>query len=298
MNKALFFTAVVTAFDSNGKVDIKANKNIYDHLINGGIDGIVLMGSTGEFYAMSEEQKIELIDIAVKHINNRVKLYVGTGCMNVEDTVKLSEYALNAGADGVMIISPYYFALTDESIEYFYDQVAEQIKGDIFIYNYPDRTAHDVNPEITYKLLKKHKNIVGYKDTVTDMTHTLKLISTISEEFPDFMVFSGFEEYFALNVMSGGYGCIGGLPNLYPEVFSQWANAVNLKNVDKISEIQKKVNKYSDLYSIGKPFISIMKKAMKLHGVEMEDYCKEPLIRANEVETEQLKKLMIEVENM
>jgi len=298
MNKALFFTPVVTAFDSTGKIDMQANKNIYDHLIKGGIDGIVLMGSTGEFFAMSEKQKKELIDLAAKHINHRVKLYVGTGCMTIEDTVNLSDYALKAGADGVMIISPYYFSLTDESIECFYDQVAEKIQGDIFIYNYPDRTGHDVSPEITYKLLKKHKNIVGYKDTVTDMTHTLKLISTVSEEFPKFMVLSGFEEYFVLNVISGGYGCIGGLTNLYPEMFSQWANALNSQDVDKISEIQKKVNKYSDLYSIGKPFISIMKKAMKLHGIEMDDYCTVPLKQANEVQTELLKKLMVEVENM
>jgi len=298
MNKAIFFTPVVTAFDSTGKIDIQANKNIYDHLIKGGIDGIVLMGSTGEFFAMPEKQKKDLIDLATKHINHRVKLYVGTGCMTIEDTVNLSDYALKAGADGVMIISPYYFALTDESVEYFYDQVAEKIKGDIFIYNYPDRTGHDVSPEVTHNLLKKHKNLVGYKDTVTDMTHTLKLISTVSEEFPDFKVLSGFEEFFALNVMSGGYGCIGGLSNLYPEMFSEWAKAINSKDIDKTSEIQKKVNKYSDLYSIGKPFISIMKKAMKFHGIDMEDYCTAPLKQANESQIEQIKKLMFEVENM
>ncbi|MCQ1528735.1 dihydrodipicolinate synthase family protein [Lutispora saccharofermentans] len=298
MNKALFFTPAVTAFDSCGNIDVQANKNIYDHLINGGIDGIVLMGSTGEFFAMTEKQKLELIDLAVNHIEHRVKLYVGTGCMTVADTVKLSEYALNAGADGVMIISPYYFALTDESIEYFYDQVASQIKGDIFIYNYPDRTGHDVSPEITYRLLKKHKNITGYKDTVTDMTHTLKLISTVMEEFPNFKVFSGFEEYFALNVISGGAGCIGGLANLYPDMFSQWANAINTFDAEKISEIQKKVNKYSELYAIGKPFISIMKKAMELHGIEMDGYCIAPILQANGVQTEQIRNLMTQIENM
>ena len=81
MNKALFFTPSITAFDSTGKIDTKANINIYDHLLSGGIDGIVLMGSTGEFYAMTEEQKTELIDLAVGHINHRIKVYVGTGCM-------------------------------------------------------------------------------------------------------------------------------------------------------------------------------------------------------------------------
>lgn len=298
MNKGLMYSPVVTAFDAAGKLDIQANKIIYDHLINGGIDGIVLMGSTGEFFAIPEEQKKELIDLAVTHIDHRVKLYVGTGCMTVKDTVDLSNYALKAGADGVMIVSPYYFSLTDESIEFFYDQVAEQVNGDIFIYNFPDRTVHDISAELTYRLLKKHKNIAGFKDTVTDMTHTLKLLSTVSKEFPDFKVFSGYEEYFALNVMSGGCGCIGGLTNLYPELCSDFAKAVNSKDIDKISTIQKKINLLSDLYTIGKPFISIMKKAMMLHGIEMEDYCTAPILKASDAQTEQIKKLMSEVEQM
>lgn len=295
MKKANFLTPVVTAFDANGNLDVQANKNIWDHLIKGGVDGLVIMGSTGEFFSMTTEQKKELIKLVVEYVNKRIKVYIGTSCMTVEDTVELSNFALETGADAVMIISPYYFALSDESVEFFYDKVAEAVKGDIYLYNFPDRTGHDLTPEVTLNLLRKHKNIVGFKDTVSEMGHTRKLMTTVLKEFPDFVVLSGFDENFVHNILCGGSGCIGGLSNLCPELFADWVKAVNAKNMDEVARIQKIVDKMMDLYSIGTPFIPIMKKAMMIHGIEMQDYCTKPFLQATEEQTEQIKAVMKEV---
>lgn len=295
MKTAQFLTPVVTAFDHEGKLDHQANRNIYDFLINGGVDGLVVMGSTGEFFAMEDAQKKELIDLVVRHVNGRTKVYIGTACMTVEDTVQLSNYALDAGADGVMIVSPYYFALSDESIEFFYDQVAEAVKGDIYLYNFPARTAHDLSPEVTLNLLRKHRNIKGFKDTVTEMGHTRKLIQTVQNEFPDFIIYSGFDENFAHNVLSGGNGCIGGLSNLFPEVFSEWVKAMNAKDLKKVSDIQRVVDKMSGLYDIGTPFIPILKKAMMLRGIELQGNCQKPLIQPNEDQIEKIKAVLRDV---
>ncbi|WP_130891756.1 dihydrodipicolinate synthase family protein [Fusobacterium ulcerans] len=294
MKKANFLTPVVTAFDANGNLDVQANKNVWDHLIKGGVDGLVIMGSTGEFFSMTTEQKKELIKLVVEHVNKRTKVYIGTSCMTVEDTVELSNFAIEAGADAVMIISPYYFALSDESVEFFYDKVAEAVKGYIYLYNFPDRTGHDLTPEITLNLLRKHKNIVGFKDTVSEMGHTRKLMTTVLKEFPDFIVLSGFDENFVHNILCGGSGCIGGLSNLCPELFADWVKAINAKNMDEVARIQKIVDKLMDLYPIGTPFIPIMKKAMILHGVEMKDYCTKPFLPATEEQTEQIKAVMKE----
>lgn len=292
MKKANFLTPVVTAFDENGNLDIQGNKNVWDHLIKGGVDGLVIMGSTGEFFSMTTEQKKELIKLVVEHVNKRTKVYIGTSCMTVEDTVELSNFAIETGADAVMIISPYYFALSNESVEFFYDKVAEAVKGDIYLYNFPDRTGHDLTPEVTLNLLRKHKNIVGFKDTVSEMGHTRKLMTTVLKEFPDFIVLSGFDENFVHNILCGGSGCIGGLSNLCPELFADWVKAINAKNMDEVARIQKIVDKLMDLYSIGTPFIPIMKKAMILHGVEMKEYCTKPFLPATEEQTEQIKAVM------
>ena len=283
MKKANFLTPVVTAFDENGNLDIQGNKNVWDHLIKGGVDGLVIM---------TTEQKKELIKLVVEHVNKRTKVYIGTSCMTVEDTVELSNFAIETGADAVMIISPYYFALSNESVEFFYDKVAEAVKGDIYLYNFPDRTGHDLTPEVTLNLLRKHKNIVGFKDTVSEMGHTRKLMTTVLKEFPDFIVLSGFDENFVHNILCGGSGCIGGLSNLCPELFADWVKAINAKNMDEVARIQKIVDKLMDLYPIGTPFIPIMKKAMILHGVEMKEYCTKPFLPATEEQTEQIKAVM------
>jgi 4-hydroxy-tetrahydrodipicolinate synthase len=292
LEKAQFLTPVVTAFNAEGNLDHQANKNIYDFLINGGVDGLVIMGSTGEFFAINDAQKKELIDLVVNYVNHRTKVYIGTSCMTVEDTIQLSNYAIDAGADGVMIISPYYFSLSDESVEYYYDQVADGVEGDIYLYNFPARTGHDLSPQVTLNLLRKHKNIKGYKDTVTEITHTRKLIQTVRDEFPDFIVYSGFDENFAHNILSGGNGCIGGLSNLYPGVFSEWVNAINENDLEKVAEIQNIVDKMMGLYDIGTPFIPIMKQAMVLRGIELEGYCQKPLIQPNDKQIESIKLLL------
>lgn len=292
MKKAKFLTPVITAFDADGNLDVQANKNVYDYLINSGIDGLVIMGSTGEFYAMPIGQRKELIDLVVTHVNKRTKVIIGTGCMTIEETIELSNYAVDAGADGIIIVSPYYFSLTDESLEFYYGKVAESVRGDIYLYNYPDRTGHDLSPELTLNLLRKHSNIVGYKDTVSEMGHTRKLIKTIENEFPEFEVFSGFDENFVRNILSGGSGCISALSNLYPEIFVDWVEAVNGKDMDRIAEIQNSVDKLSELYEISKCFVPILKKAMMLKGLDIKDYCKTPFMQADEKQTNSIKKLM------
>lgn len=296
MKRAKFLTPIVTAFDAEGNLDIKANRRIYDTQIEGGIEGIVVMGSTGEFFSMPTEQKKELIDLALIHVRNRIKVYVGTGCMSVEDTIALSNYALEVGAEAVMIISPYYYALSDRSVEEFYDKVAQAVEGRIYLYNYPERTGYDLSPGVTLRLLRKHKNIVGYKDTVTEMGHTRKLITTIHKEFPDFEIFSGFDENFVHNLISGGSGCIGGLSNLYPRLMSDWAHAMNQEDTRRIVQIQRVVNDLMDIYAIGTPFIPIMKRAMMMSGIEMQDYCTSPFLPADEAQIQALEKLLEKVE--
>lgn len=298
MKKASYFTPVVTAFDEEGRLDIQGNRNLWDHLIQGGVSGLVIMGSIGEFFALTGEEKRRLIDEAASWAGGRTKIYIGTGCMTVEETVELSNYALLKGVDGVMVISPYYFSLSPESIEYYYDQVASAVNGDLFLYNFPERTGYDLTPEITLRLLRKHKNIKGYKDTLGVMAHTRKLIRTVSGEFPDFVVLSGFDEFFAHNVLSGGNGCIGGLSNIYPELFARWVKAVDDEDMQAVSRIQQIVDRAMAIYDVAHAFVPVIKAAVKMRGVAIQDTCKKPFISPGEQEREEIRRIMNDVELM
>ncbi|MGL5593850.1 MAG: dihydrodipicolinate synthase family protein [Cetobacterium sp.] len=292
MKKAKYLTPVITAFNKEREIDIKGNKEIWEHLINGGVDGIVLLGSTGEFFNMSMLQKKELIKIAIEHINKRIPLFVGTGSMNIEETIELSNYALNLGADGVMIIGPYYFPVNDRDLENFYSKLAININGDIYLYNFPKMTGHDINPKVLLNLLEKHQNIIGYKDTVSEMSHTRNLIQAIKDKYPNFIIYSGYDDNFVHNILSGGNGCIGALSNLYPQIFKQWVDAINNKDIINIEKFQKLIDSVMEIYDVETPFIPVLKKALILNGIKIEEYCTEPFGVISEIQVSKLKKIL------
>ena len=131
--KAEYITPAVTPFTEEGKPDWESLKALYEHLISGGVSGILVLGSIGEFFAVPLEEKREIIRFAAEQIKGRVKFFAGTGSMIPGETAELSRFALEAGADGVVVISPYYFTLTQDSIYDFYADLAEKVSGDIYI---------------------------------------------------------------------------------------------------------------------------------------------------------------------
>lgn len=129
MRKPEFIVPVVTVFDEQGKVDLEANIQVWNGLIDRGVDGILLHGSNGEFFTLSREERLQLIEAAVEATRGKVKLIVGTGANAVDETVGLSKQALALGADAAMVITPFYFGLGHEGIVEYFCAVASQIDG-------------------------------------------------------------------------------------------------------------------------------------------------------------------------
>lgn len=294
--KAKWITPVVTALDENGHIDTEANKRIYEHLIQGGIDGILIFGSIGEFFALPMEEKKDMVREAVACIDHRVTVYIGTNSMEFEECVEFSNFALDAGADGVMVISPYYFNLPDSAVENFYDSLADRVNGPVLLYNFPARTGYDLKPEVILGLVRRHKNIVGIKDTVGTMGHTRAIIQAVKREFPEFLVYSGFDEFFAHNVLSGGDGCIAGLSNFAPAVAAGFAGAARDNDLAAMQAYQQKIDSLMAIYDVAEQFIPIIKKAMVLCGVEMDPACAAPLLSADQNETEKIREILKQAE--
>lgn len=294
---AKFYTAVVTILTKDGRIDHEGNKAVYEKLIAAGSDGIVLMGSTGEFCSLTMDMAKELIDLALGTIKGRMDVIVGASRMLPKESVELGNYAMEKGADAIIMISPYYFKLSDASIENFYDLTVPNIKGPVYIYNFPGCTAHEVSPELILKLRRKYSNIKGCKDTVKDFAHTRKICETVLPEFPDFEIYSGFDEFFVHNVMSGGAGCIGGLTNVCPELMADWVKAVNAKDWDKSAKIQRKVNKLMDMFEICAPFLTAVKRALLIQGVISNEYGSEPNVIANDAEDAKIREILEAIKN-
>lgn len=265
--QAAYITPSITAFTPQGGLDLAAQGKLFDHLIDGGMDGILVLGSIGEFFALSIEDRRALAQFTVEYVAGRTQVLIGTGGMDAAETIALSNEVLEKGADGVVVISPYYFALDDAAVEAYYDRVARAVNGDVYLYNFPDRTGYDLSPAVTLRLLRKHRNIVGYKDTLAGSDHTRALIQAVKPEFPAFRIYCGFDDNFARTVLSGGDGCIGGLSNPFPALCAGWARAFREDDLAEVARMQRVVDRLMSIYGVGRPFVPFIKEAVRLCGV-------------------------------
>lgn len=268
-NNFEILTPVVTIFDDNENIHYEDNKKIIEYLIEGGVNGIVPLGSTGEFTHMSLEEKKNFLKFYVKEVNGRVSLLPGTGCTSFNETVELSNFVLSLGVNGVLVIGHYYYSLDQNKIFEYYNSLAKKLNGDIYIYNFEARTGHNISSNTVYKLCSQNENIKGIKDSTGVVTHTLNIISKVVKDFPYFKVYSGFDDHFIPNIMAGGRGCIAALSNLVPELWHAWVNAANNEDFSKISDISKIINSIMPLYIIDSNFSLLFKTIMKARGLDI-----------------------------
>ena len=289
---AAYLTPAVTLFREDGSLDFESQGRLFDRLIAEGIDGILVGGSASEFFAMSMEQRREMARFALKKVDHRVRLMVGTAHMEVNEIVEFSNDCLKASADAVMILPPYYVHFDPEALFQYYDYLASRINGPLYIYNFPENTGYTIPAQTVLALAKKHRNIAGMKDTISGMDHTRELIKTVKSERPDFEVFSGFDDNFAHNVLSGGDGCIGALSNVVPELCAAWVRAFREDDMEGVAKGQQAIDRLMSIYPICSPFMPAIKETARLRGISKTSVCTFPMPRVTESDEEKIKRLL------
>lgn len=203
--------AIVTPF-RNGKVDEAAYRDLIEFQIDNGTRGIIPCGTTGESATLSVQEHERVIEIAVEQTNKRVPVIAGTGSNNTEEAVSLTRHARKAGADAVLMISPYYNKPTQEGLFRHFEKVARAVDIPIVLYNIPGRTAINIEPD-TMARLAKLENIVGVKEASGSMKQITDIIARCG---PDFTVVSG-EDYLTFPLLCvGGKGVISVVSNVAP----------------------------------------------------------------------------------
>jgi len=172
--------------------------------------------------------------------------------------------------------------------------LAKEIKGDLYLYNFPDRTGYEISALVVEQLVKKHNNIVGIKDTIGGVDHTRELVKKVKPLRPDFKIYSGFDDNFAHNALCGGDGCIAGISNLFPELTSAWVRAFNSGDLQETGRIQNVIDKLMDIYAVGKPFVPFIKQALYEEGIIDAPTATKPMPRASKEQTEKLIEIMKE----
>jgi 4-hydroxy-tetrahydrodipicolinate synthase len=203
--------AVVTPF-RNGAVDEKALGDLVEFHIKNGTDVIVPCGTTGESATLSHEEHHRVVELTVKAVNKRVPVVAGAGSNSTAETIELARYAKKAGADGALLITPYYNKPTQEGLYQHFKKVTESVDIPIILYNVPGRTSVNMLPA-TVARLRSFKNIVGIKEATGDMKQVSELIRLCGR---DFDVISGDDFTTLLLLHLGGVGAISVTANIAP----------------------------------------------------------------------------------
>ncbi len=209
------FTALVTPF-KGGKVDEAAYRRLIEFQIENGVDGIVPCGTTGESATLTHAEHTRVVDIAIDAAAGRVKVIAGAGSNSTDETIKLTRHAKEAGADGALLITPYYNKPTQAGLYEHYSIVAGEVDIPIILYNVPSRTGVNMSPETTGRL-SEIDNIVGIKDATGDIAVVTEVIERSVEGFE---IISG-DDFITMPMLAiGGQGVISVTSNIAPQKVS------------------------------------------------------------------------------
>jgi dihydrodipicolinate synthase len=215
--------ALITPFHEDGSVNYEKLTEILEEQIAEGTDAIVAVGTTGEAATLTEDEHIEVVAHTVKVVNHRIPVIAGTGSNCTATAIDLSKRAEQAGADGLLLVTPYYNKATQKGLYIHYKAIADAVSIPCILYNVPGRTGMKIEPKTMAELYHNVKNIVGVKEATGDVGSTAELMRLVDD---DFLLYSGEDGIIVPLLSIGGSGVISVLSNVAPketaEICKKW----------------------------------------------------------------------------
>lgn len=255
------YVAIVTPF-LDGKVDEATLRKLVDYQIEKGTDGIVPCGTSGESATLTHEEHCQVIDIVIDQTKGRVPVVAGAGSNSTHETVYLTEHAKKAGADGALLITPYYNKPSQEGLYKHYKYVAERVDIPIIMYNVPGRTACNMMPETVIKL-SEIPNIVSIKEASGSMDQAAEIISNTAD---DFGLLAGEDSLIYPLLSIGSNGVISASVNACPAEVAEMYDAFVAGNVERAKELHFKLLPLFNSFFIETNPVPV-KKALELMGL-------------------------------
>lgn len=255
---------ILTPMHEDETVNYEELVNQIERLIAAGVHGIFVFGTNGEGYILDEEEKAEIIRVAVKTVNGRVPVYAGTGCVSTRDTIRMSRKAKELGADVLSIITPSFAAASQEELIRHYETVANAVDMPILLYNIPARTGNALAPATVQKL-SQVANIVGAKDSSGNFDNILQYIEKTRGGDKPFTVLSGNDSLILWTLLAGGKGAIAGCANVFPHTMVSICEKFNAGDFEGARRAQDSIRPFRDIFKFGNPN-TIVKTAVKELG--------------------------------
>ena len=282
--------AIVTPFKDNYEVNFEKLGELIDFQINNQTDAIIICGTTGESATLSIEEHKEVVRYCIKHVAGRVPVIAGTGSNCTETAIELSRDAEKDGADGLLVVTPYYNKATQKGLVEHYTMIAQSVELPIIMYNVPSRTGCNILPATAAEIAKKNKNIVAIKDAVGNLAQTAQ---TVNLAGADLDIYSGNDDEVLPSLSLGGLGVISVLSNIMPkETHDMVMNYMN-GNVEAAREFQlKAIPLINALFCEVNPIP--VKTALNLMGMNVGPL-RRPMSPMEPQNVERLKKAMADI---
>ncbi|MBN3520269.1 dihydrodipicolinate synthase family protein [Algoriphagus lutimaris] len=281
---------MITPLLPDFSLDEKSLSVLIEHIISGGVHGIFILGTTGEFPSISSKVKKKLIEQSCQLVNHRVPVLVGISDCSFEESLGLAEVAKNTGADILVATNPYYMNVGQDELVYYFSKLADDVELPLYLYNIPSHTGTKLELE-TVMSLSKHPNIIGIKDSSGDQKYFESLCDTF-REYPEFTVLVGPEEILVETMNMGGHGGVTGGANLFPQLYVKLFEAIEYQDKKRMKALNDTVQFLSEnLYTHGtyqSNYLKGLKASMSFEGL-CQGILALPLVAFNETEKEALK---------
>jgi 4-hydroxy-tetrahydrodipicolinate synthase len=279
--------AIVTPFKKDGSIDFNALKKLVNHLVNGKVEYLVVMGTTGESVTLSKEEKQKVIDCVVKENKKRVPLVLGVGGNDTAEIAKQVSKVDAKAFSAILSVSPYYNKPSQEGIYQHYKVISKASKLPIILYNVPGRTASNIAWDTTIRLANDFKNIIAIKEASGSIEQCMRIINNRPKNF---LVISGDDNLTLPIIASGGDGVISVVANAFPKDFSDMVRAAIEDDMAKARKLHYKLMDITDqLFADGNP--GGIKYALSLLKV-CDTYVRLPLVEPNDKVKQKLKDLI------
>jgi 4-hydroxy-tetrahydrodipicolinate synthase len=279
--------AVVTPFDRDANLDLGALKVIIERLLEAGVHGIFVVGSTGEFWALSRQEKRSIFETAVETVAGRVPVYAGTCANCTAETVLLSKEAESAGCDFVSVLTPSFIKPSDDELYLHYKAVVEAIKIPIILYSNPARTNILLSTRLVQRLAQDFERMAGVKDSSGDLTQTAEYIDNTPERF---CAIAGRDTLIFATLMMGGRAAIAATSNIVPEIVVGIYENFRQGNLVEARNLQSQLAPLRLAFALGS-FPSVIKEAAELRGLPAGP-CRRPIGPLTPENREKLKDIL------
>lgn len=281
-------------FNENGELDLERLSTHLSLLHSGGVDGVLILGSTGEFFHLRPEERIAVAERAAEAVNGKMKLLVGTGDLRTSDAIAYTKHAKQIGADAAVIISPFYWPLQERHLYRYYADIAEAVEIPILLYNYPSMTGVHLSPELVRRLALEYPHVVGIKETIDSPTHIRDVICAVLPERPDFAVFAGADELVLYNLIVGGAGSIASSWNFAFGSGTALHKAFAAGDMETAKREQKRLSVLSRIYDIDPCLGTIVKEALYALNMGPKPHARPPALPLSDSARAKLRAILAE----